>query len=220
MKIINVMVLTVFIMVGVVHMTPSVNAQIESTIYTEVSTDLGSTSAVTNTSADVSVDASSDVSVEVMPIIATVTTSVDTSASVKAYVESVEESDKNIDDVKSTSDHVSVSYKQPAKLFGFISMDMSVKGSVDTKGNVRVNYPWYSFLTNYKSDTKLESDINIAVSSIVDTEGETEFSGSLQTQLITAIHTVMKAHSEANVDSEADASMEADVMNSGEVEAN
>jgi len=45
-----------------------------------------------------------------------------------------------------TKDSVTVNYKAPAKLFGFISMHMNIHVVSDADGKVSVSFPWYKFL--------------------------------------------------------------------------
>lgn len=49
-------------------------------------------------------------------------------------------------------DSVEITYKQPARLFGFIPTNVSGKIEVDSDGQVDVRLPWYSFL--YAKDTE------------------------------------------------------------------
>ena len=88
---------------------------------------------------------------------------VKTQADLSGYIAAEMKADKNISSVEAASGEVVVTYKQPAKLFGFIPVTIAATATVDASGNVEVSYPWYAFLmvTN-KSD--LEARIQDSVS--------------------------------------------------------
>ena len=88
---------------------------------------------------------------------------VETQADLSGYIAAEMKADKNISSVEAASGEVAVTYKQPAKLFGFIPVTIAATATVDASGNVEVSYPWYAFLmvTN-KSD--LEARIQDSVS--------------------------------------------------------
>lgn len=129
--------------------------------------------------------------------------SVSTQADLKAYATSFISSDEDVTRVEADADEVSVWYKQPAKLLGFIPVRVSAQASVNADGTVDVDYPWYSFLTTY-DDAKLESDLDVAAGSIARAESTTDFSASVQARIIEAIHRVVKAHAEASAQTDAE----------------
>lgn len=64
----------------------------------------------------------------------------------RAHANVVAASDANIGSLSLSSDKVSVSYREPARLLGFIHITVPVTVSVDAKGSTRLSYPWYNFL--------------------------------------------------------------------------
>jgi len=68
-------------------------------------------------------------------------------------------SDENIEEVSLTYTEIKVGYSQPAKLFGFFSIDMTARAEVDEAGEVKVKFPWYRFLTtNNVGELRKEMD--------------------------------------------------------------
>ncbi len=57
------------------------------------------------------------------------------------------EGDENISEVDIAPDHVDVGYQHSAKLFGIFPMTMNLHAVVDKDGNLKINAPWYRFLT-------------------------------------------------------------------------
>ncbi len=54
--------------------------------------------------------------------------------------------DPNIVSVVVADDRVEMDYKQPAKLFGFIPVQLLIHSSVDATGRVKVKFPWLARL--------------------------------------------------------------------------
>ncbi len=92
---------------------------------------------------------------------------VKTRADLSGFVAAQMKSDNNISAVESASDSVAVTYKQKARLFGFIPVTVNATANVDASGNVTLSFPWYAFLmaTN-KAD--LEANIQNRVDAALD----------------------------------------------------
>ena len=138
-----------------------------------------------------------------------------THADLSGYVAGQMKADSNISSVSAASDSVEMSYKQHAKLFGFIPVTVDAKATVDGSGNVSVSYPWYAFLmaTN-KSDleadiqSRVSTDLNVAVSSSgqASAESAARLSADEQARVVAAVKAVMQA--ELNPTSSASASVQ------------
>lgn len=168
-----------FILSGAVSaqaLTPSVDIKING--------DTG----VVNTSADASVNAN------VGKIIYS-TTTVETKTTSNSEVSSAEDT--------SSDTQVEVTYKRPAKLFGFISVYVSekaiVKAEKDGSTDVKVRKSWWSFLA--KSEDRSEefsSAIKSRVSSDVDVSAEGELSASSKAKLVADIKAAAQATYKSN----------------------
>ena len=111
-----------------------------------------------------------------------------------SYSMSVKQQDSSVSEVSSDSDSVSVDYKIPAKLFGFISVDLTEKASVKVKDqsttDVTVSRPWWSVFAKaddhkdaLTANIKSRIGSNVAASSDV----SAGLSASAKAQLISAI---------------------------------
>lgn len=136
--------------------------------------------------------------------------SVSTSADLETYAAAFISNDENVTRIEADGKEVSVWYKQPAKLLGFIPVSVSAEGSVNADGSVDVSYPWYSFLATY-DDARLESNLDLAAGSIARAEASSEFSASVQARLIESIRMVMKAHAAASASADVDTSSQIEV---------
>ncbi|MEN9912601.1 MAG: hypothetical protein RLY66_9 [Candidatus Parcubacteria bacterium] len=117
-------------------------------------------------------------------------------------------SDKNVKKVESDDDSVSVSYKVPVKLFGFIPMGMVIRTTVGAAGDVKVSHPWYSFFAT-SDDNDAENDIKTEINTVINAygvSGETKLSTSTKSAFIKAIHDVLKGAFETNASTSANVS--------------
>jgi len=146
-----------------------------------------------------------------------------TQADLNAYASSAVRADKNIDGVVLSDSGVMVRYMQPAKLFGFIPVSVTVTTEVDSQGTVSVKYPWYRFLVAVGDKEELETAIQTRVDNALQTHasatGQTTISGGLtgsavatttvmldakmKAQLLSEVRSVMKSAVEASVDAQA-----------------
>ena len=180
-------------------------------------------------SADASVTMEANTTVSIQPLIVTRAdvdagsvraiisspSAVTTRADLSGYVAAEMKADKNISSVEAASDNVAVTYKQNAKLFGFIPVTVDATANVDAEGNVTVSYPWYAFLmmTN-KSDlqatiqNRVTADANLAASTNVTADASAEAAGQLsadaQARIVAAVKAAMQAEFNASINASAD----------------
>ena len=64
----------------------------------------------------------------------------------QAHAKALVSSDQNVSSVSLSSTTVSMTYREPAKLFGFIKVHVPVQVTINTAGTATVSYPWYGFL--------------------------------------------------------------------------
>jgi len=189
-------------------------------------------SAQSSSSADASVTTEANAGVTIQPLIitrgdvdagrveATVLSpsAVKTRAELSGYAAAEMKADSNIASIEAASDNVAVTYKQSAKLFGFIPVTIDATATVDANGNVEVSYPWYAFLmvTN-KAD--LEARIQNQVSANVDldasanveanagasasAEAAAQLSAEAQARIVAAVKAAMQAQLEAQLNASA-----------------
>jgi hypothetical protein len=82
-----------------------------------------------------------------------------------AYVRSGMQNDENIQSVETEDDSVTMEYRRPGRLFGFIPVTMTERATVNADGSVKVSYPWYRFLVSTEAKTAdLETDLQSRVS--------------------------------------------------------
>jgi hypothetical protein len=67
-------------------------------------------------------------------------------AALRMHAAKLTASDAKVTSVILSSRKVSLWYREPARLFGFIPLTVPVQISVDTNGTATVLYPWYGFL--------------------------------------------------------------------------
>lgn len=191
--------------------TPSDNATLDATGSAGV-TGSGSIIPIAIDRADVDDSTEVTTSAEV-----SVPSAVHTQADLSAYASSAVRADKNIDGVVLSDSGVMVRYMQPAKLFGFIPVSVTVTTEVDNQGHVAVKYPWYRFLVSVGDKDKLEADIQSRVDAALAARMEAESRNTSQSSLTgsaVATTTVMldveaKAELLANVREAMQASVEA-----------
>ena len=70
-------------------------------------------------------------------------------------------------------------YKEPAKLFWFINVEMKAKVEVDEVGEVKVKFPWYKFLTSSKASESREEIIDAVEEIYRDTDSDDDGFGDM-----------------------------------------
>ena len=188
----------------------------------------GATQGSADTDTDVSVQAGGGADVDVATLLITrvdvdtnaveaktiAASDVKTSADLSGYVAAQMKSDNNISAVESASDSVSVTYKQKAKLFGFIPVTLNARAVVDAQGNVTISYPWYAFLavTNKadlqaKVQGRVNTDVNLGggADANASTAAAARLTADTQAKVVAAVKAAMQAQFDVDADAGADA---------------
>lgn len=92
---------------------------------------------------------------------------VNNAAEMRSYISAEMNEDANLESVEVADDAVEVTYKQKARLFTLIPVTVKATAIVRTDGDVKVSYPWYSFLMS-TDKAELETKIQKRVSGLVD----------------------------------------------------
>ncbi len=93
-----------------------------------------------------------------------------------------------------TKDLVTVNYKAPAKLFGFIGIKMNVHVVSDANGKVTVTLPWYKFLVSTKFSNVADDMNTIFQHNQTDLEmTKSQDPAAAQGQILVQIVNVLKA---------------------------
>jgi hypothetical protein len=193
----------------------------------------------TTTDADVSTDASIDAGAEVdadtSPLIldrdslnqrtdtstatgsgVTTAAQVSSRADLDAYASSALLSDPRIEEAELSSESVSIHYRQPARLFGFIPVSITAKAVADASGNVEISYPWYGFLVakadRAEIESQIEADLRTALAASgqtaatttagADVAASTTLSARAQAELFENLRTALETSAESTVDVE------------------
>ncbi|NNM83619.1 hypothetical protein HKL94_00130 [Candidatus Parcubacteria bacterium] len=119
------------------------------------------------------------------------------SATLHTHAAALVASDTNVSSVTLSPQKVTLSYKEPAKLFGFIGVWVPVSVSVGATGTTTVAYPWYSFLMSTN-----QAALTIRAQAAVDKEmvaasSSNRLSANMQTRVLDSLHAVLS--SEANI---------------------
>lgn len=107
----------------------------------------------------------------------------------RAYISAEMAADTDVEAVQTSSDTVSITYREPARLLGFIPVSLRATATVDATGDVSIHYPWYGFLYA-KSTGDLETALEARVRTLVAASGGaaagTQLSGSGSTSASTS----------------------------------
>ncbi len=115
------------------------------------------------------------------------------------------DSDVNIEAVEFEPETTEIRYRYPGKFFGFIPVRPVLRATVDSKGDVQVQYPWYEIFVR-RPVASVESDISSETKAKLITlaaQGEID----AQAKAFVSLSNVLKAKHEvvADVDVEVDA---------------
>ena len=139
--------------------------------------------------------------------------------SFRIYALGLLEQDEFLKEVESDEEEVSVTYAQRAELFGFIPVYVNTEVSVDARGEVEVDYPWYRFLTKVER-SGLAEGLEERVSRIVEGEADTSATstatttdvrveGSLslrqQAEIVEAVYTELRESLSLDIEAEGEA---------------
>ncbi len=121
-------------------------------------------------------------------------TSVVTPEDLSRYASDVITRDEDVEDVSITEEEVSVSYRKPTKLFGFIPTTIEETVTVDTNGDVQVDRPWWAIFSNEEDSTRdVEEDVSARVDAATTDEESTE-RPTLLARILGAIDTSVKVN--------------------------
>ena len=206
---------TCVLVLSVAMLPPLAHAQLQTSI-----TGTASVSTGTSVAASANVSASSSANVSAEPLLITAksaraelgasaaqdsTTNDETAAvssrdSLKTKADLLANEDARVSSVTLSSQNVAVTYHEPARLFGFVSISVPVTVSVDANGAVRVNYPWYSFLfsTDQPGLTiRAKAAVaNTLASSTAHTGTDATLTIAEQAKLLDSIHAVLADNAE------------------------
>ncbi len=152
------------------------------------------------------VDAGATAAINVSPA------SVYSDADLSGFVAAQITADKNVAEIEASSDNVSVTYKQKAKLFGLIPVTVNATAIVLADGSVDVQYPWYAFLmvTNEGSlEAAIEDRVGAIVSAnavanaVAEVGASLELSSSAQAMLISEVRSIMDQELAADIAADA-----------------
>lgn len=131
----------------------------------EATTTIGVDVATSGVEADASVEADATISLtrddatDTETLVES-TAAVETSSDLRAYASGVLQSDTRIERADLSAEAVTVEYEQPGRLFGFVPVAVTVTATVDSSGNVTVDYPWYGFMVALEqSEREVESSL-------------------------------------------------------------
>lgn len=116
---------------------------------------------------------------------------------IESFTSDVVKRDTNIGNLNLSPDVVSVDYKTPAKLFGFIPAAVSAHIEVAKDATYSISYPWYSFLFS-TSKQEVEDNVSSALKDVVQhtaTDGgqaAEEFSVKLQATIAHSVLSVLQ----------------------------
>ena len=120
----------------------------------------------------------------------TSSSAVSSSADLEAYTSYMLHENENIQRAEFNENTVSVWYSVPAKLFGFMSVDMPVEVRADASGTVDIKYPWYSFMaTGIQSSADLKASLENQIRTTLGDQSEGPLSARLQAMIVSDIQT-------------------------------
>ncbi len=115
---------------------------------------------------------------------------------VKSHSEAAMKADTDLTAVENASDSVSVSYREPAKLFGFIKVHVSATAEARADGSVSVTYPWYAIIMT-KDRVGLENSVKAHVGTAA--SADSTLSANTRIHLIDLLQAGLREHAEASV---------------------
>jgi hypothetical protein len=178
----------------------------------------GSNTSGSNSGAAASSNTSGSVSLGILPIVITraeveanaIASNTKPAIEVKSnddlsgYVAAQMSYDNNISTVSASSNHVAVTYKQAAKLFGFIPVKVDTTATVNADGSVSISYPWYVFLAS-TSKADLQSKIEGKVRGDLSANASAGLSTNEQAKLVNDVKSAMQQQLTADVNASASA---------------
>lgn len=123
-----------------------------------------------------------------------------TSEDLRTQAAALVSEDARVSSVVLSNTKVSLSYQEPAKLFGFINVNVPVEVSVAANGSTSVNYPWYSFLLS-SDQAGLAVRAQAAVSNVLParTNASVKLSSADEAHILSSLHEVMRSEANGSV---------------------
>lgn len=134
---------------------------------------------------------------------------VETSEDLRAYVAGVIDADARIERTDLSSEAVTVVYQQPGRLFGFVPVSMTVTVTVDSSGDVTVDYPWYGFMVATEqsravAEATLENQMRTTLANVESAGSAAEgLSARAQAEILAELQSALSLQAEAGVGAEA-----------------
>ncbi len=123
----------------------------------------------------------------------------------EAFIASSVKTDANIKNIEVDKDKVSISYKERARFLGIFPINVHSRTEVNAKGEVKVTYPWYRFLTALKNDASIQADLASRFQNL-NGSANAEFSAAARAHILNDLRTYLRERAEAEAKIEAEAS--------------
>lgn len=103
-----------------------------------------------------------------------------TESDLRAFAESTLGTHDSVEKVDVGSDHVSLVFKEDARILGIVPVTMTSRIVADAQGEVRVERPWYSFLA-WGTNADIANRLEARVAATLAEEGALALDGSIST---------------------------------------
>ncbi|MDR3571507.1 MAG: hypothetical protein P4L81_04915 [Candidatus Pacebacteria bacterium] len=112
--------------------------------------------------------------------------------------------DANLSGVDTASDHVAVTYREPALFLGIVPVSIETTATTDASGNVTITEPWWNFLAA-SNETNLQTKVKANVDAVLgDATASAKLTAAQQAQLVSAITSAMASvHASASTSASA-----------------
>lgn len=135
-----------------------------------------------------------------------------TEADLSGFVATEISADENISKIETSSKNVSVTYNQPAKLFGIIPVTVKATATVSAEGKVDVTYPWFAFMlttneANLEASIRNRIGVTASVVSAATADADTGFAAATQAEIISEVRAAMEANLTADASANSSAAL-------------
>ena len=197
---------------GVVNALVGAEAATSGSVDASGSAD-GSANADASNTLEVIVVTRADIDAETAGAVSISPSSVSSDADLSGFVAAQIAADENVSEVKASSNNVSVTYEQQAKLFGIIPVTVNATATVRADGSVDVRYPWYAFImvTNESAlETEIENRVEATLSANATGEASARATLTAQAQavLVNEVRSAMEQSLAADVAADAEVAVE------------
>ncbi len=124
-----------------------------------------------------------------------------------AYAHTVIQNDVHVENISSHNDEVSLSYDEPVRLFGVFPMLVAVTATVNGRGDLQLQYPWYHIVMatdRAQLESSLQNRLNSELGMTADGSTTASLDASTKARIVSAMHDVMKAHLDADMSASTD----------------